>query len=145
MTDNIIPMSEYRNSVTLSYGQIRDPQFMVSFNKLVGASTKCAKVAYSLGRMAKSISDETRTLQASWAELLIQYSEKDEDGNPIPPNDKGQVSIPDDKLQEFSKLAMEFNARTFQSAGRAIKSSELEGVEGLSAIDMLNLDGVVVE
>lgn len=128
--------------LSMTYGQIRNPQFIEAFSRLAN-STMSVKVAYVVTKIARAIADETKDMETVWRKIIEEFAVKGEDGK-IAPDEKGNVNLIPEKLEDFRVKADEFHKIIFDAKGRCLQISELEGIN-LSPSDVMALEGLIVE
>ena len=89
--------------MTLKMYQIVD---FPSFFEKVKSKKLSFKTSYRLTILAQEIEKHLNFYQEKFRELIMQYSAKDDDGNPKPTEDKQGVILVEETMQEaYAKLA----------------------------------------
>lgn len=101
------------------------------------------KLAYKIMKFCKHISIEEEFYNTKRIEIIKEYAEKDDNGNPIISED-GMVNIIKGKRDEFGVAIQELNDIEVDVPNIRFTLSELEGLE-LSVADMYALDAFIDE
>lgn len=108
------------------------------------AQTKTTStLAYKIMKFCKSVAVEEEFYNNKRAEIIKEYSVKDEQGNPVISED-GIVDIIVEKRQEAFSAMNDLNNIKVEAPNIKFKLTELEGFE-LSASDMFALDAFIEE
>lgn len=90
--------------MTLKMYQIID--FPVFFEKVKSQSLPF-KTSYRLTLLANKVQEHTNFYQEKFRELILEYSQKDENGNPVPTEDGQGVKLMEDKTMEAQTKLIE--------------------------------------
>ena len=86
--------------MTLKMYQITD--FPIVFEK-VKAQKLPFKTAYKLTLLAQEIEKHINFYQEKFREVVAEYSQKDENGDPVPTDDGQGVKLLEDKINKLEK------------------------------------------
>lgn len=102
------------------------------------------KTAYKISKILNAVEKEFEFYQTKFAEIVNEYSEKDENGQPILINDGQGVKIQPDKISEAQTKMIELEAIEVDLTISPLTLDELEGLE-ISISDMQTLSYIIEE
>lgn len=85
------------------------------------------KTAYKFNKLVNDNKDDIAFFREKYGGLLREYCEKDEDGKPLV--DDQSVRIQSDKMDEFTKKAVEILSIEVEASNVRFSIEELEGLE----------------
>lgn len=87
-----------------------------------------ARTAYVVGKILKAADAEMASFNETRMELIKKYGEKDENGELVQ-DDKGNVRISQESIEDFSSELKGLLNTEIEIAGNKIKMDDLEDVE----------------
>ena len=102
------------------------------------------KTAYKISKILSAVEKEFEFYQTKFAEIINEYSEKDENGQPVLINDGQGVKIQPDKISEAQIKMVELEAIEVDLTASPLTLDELEGLE-ISISDMQTLSYIIEE
>jgi hypothetical protein len=102
------------------------------------------KTAYKISKILNAVEKEFEFYQTKFAEIVNEYSEKDENGQPVLINDGQGVKIQPDKISEAQIKMIELEAIEVELIISPLTLDELEGLE-ISISDMQTLSYIIEE
>ena len=102
------------------------------------------KTAYKISKILNAVEKEFEFYQTKFAEIINEYAEKDENGQPILINDGQGVKIQSDKISEAQIKIIELEAIEADLTISPLTLDELEGLE-ISISDMQTLSYIIEE
>lgn len=130
----------------ISYIQVQTKQFAQALGKLAthGGFTDYKQLA-NIKSFLKQFEKVSDTAQKEWIDLLKTYCDRDEKGNFIPgSNGPGTFRVTAGKEADFEAAQAFFNAKEVDVWADPIPFEACTKV-GLSAADLIQLDGIIVE
>lgn len=130
----------------ITYMQVQNKQFAQALGKLAthGGFTDYKKLA-NIKTFLKQFEKVSETAQKEWIELLKKYAQLDTEGNFVGQDGRaGTFIITPGKEMEFKTVSDTFNAKEADIWADTISYEEVSKV-GLSAVDLLQLEGIIVE
>lgn len=129
--------------ITLTYKNLRDPEFLNAFSKLVHCDTLPTKVSIRVSKVKKALDAESTFAQEEFIKLAKKFSELDEKGNFKPHQGvPGTYIVKEDLKDEWVKALLEYESATFNIEQNPILYSDLDGVK-LSPADILGLECIL--
>lgn len=125
----------------MKLSQITSPGFAASLNKLSKGDLPIL-TAYSLKTAIGVLETEQAKFESLRKELVEKYAEKNEDGT-IKKNERGEYRVAQESVGDFMKEIEELMKVEVQVP--TIKLSALGTKLTLSADDLMNLEGLIVE
>lgn len=102
------------------------------------------KTAYKISKILDAVEKEFTFYQTKFTEIINEYSEKDENGQPVLINDGQGVKIQPDKISEAQIKMVELEAIEVDLNTSPLTLDELEGLE-ISISDMQTLSYIIEE
>lgn len=102
------------------------------------------KTAYKISKILNAVEKEFEFYQTKFAEIVNEYSEKDENGQPVLINGGQGVKIQPDKISEAQTKMVELEAIEVDLTTSPLTLDELEGLE-ISISDMQTLSYIIEE
>lgn len=102
------------------------------------------KTAYKISKILDAVEKEFAFYQTKFTEIINEYSEKDENGQPVLINDGQGVKIQPDKISEAQIKMVELEAIEVDLNTSPLTLDELEGLE-ISISDMQILSYIIEE
>lgn len=102
------------------------------------------KTAYKISKALTAIEKEFEFYQNKFSEIIAEFSEKDENGQPILINDGTGVKIAPENREETQKRLIELENVDVELNIKPLSLDELEGLE-ISISDMQNLSSIIEE
>ena len=102
------------------------------------------KTAYKISKILSAVEKEFEFYQTKFTEIINEYSEKDENGQPVLINDGQGVKIQPDKISEAQIKMVELEAIEVDLTASPLTLDELEGLE-ISISDMQTLSYIIEE
>lgn len=102
------------------------------------------KTAYKISKILNAVEKEFEFYQTKFAEIVNEYSEKDENGQLVLINDGQGVKIQPDKISEAQTKMVELEAIEVDLTISPLALDELEGLE-ISISDMQTLSYIIEE
>ena len=102
------------------------------------------KTAYKISKILNALEKEFEFYQTKFAEIINEYAEKDENGQPVLINDGQGVKIQPDKISEAQIKMIELEAIEVDLTTSPLTLDELEGLE-ISISDMQTLSYIIEE
>lgn len=102
------------------------------------------KTAYKISKILNAVEKEFEFYQTKFTEIINEYAEKDENGQPVLINDGQGVKIQPDKISEAQIKMVELEAIEVDLNTFPLTLDELEGLE-ISISDMQTLSYVIEE
>lgn len=87
------------------------------------------RAMYKFTKLFQAIDEETKYYYDKLRELVTEYSQKDENGNPIPTDDNLGVKIQEDKIGEFQRELNELTELQINLPDISFNLNELESAE----------------
>lgn len=119
---------------------VKNPQFAVSFSKLMSAPLK-GKTMFALRRMSKAIESGMGIFEETRKAICENASIKDEEGKAIVA--EGKYAIPEESMAGVTNLIAEAGESVIE-IGNPIPFSELEDAK-LTTIDLIVLEAIIAE
>ena len=102
------------------------------------------KTAYKISKILNAVEKEFEFYQTKFVEIINEYSEKDENGQPIMTDGGNGVKINPEKITEAQTKIFELEAIETELNITLLSLDELEGLE-ISISDMQNLSCIIEE
>lgn len=102
------------------------------------------KTAYKFNKLLNVLEKELSFYQEKINEIISEYSQKDEDGNPILSEDKTSVQIIKDKIEECQKKMEELSNIEFEINDISFALDELENID-LTVLEVRSLMPLIKE
>lgn len=102
------------------------------------------KTAYKFNKLLNVLEKELSFYQEKINEIISNYSQKDEDGNPILSEDKTSVQIVKDKIEECQKKMEELSNIEFEINDISFTLDELENID-LTVLEVRSLMPLIKE
>lgn len=102
------------------------------------------KTAYKFNKLLNALEKELSFYQEKINEIISEYSQKDEDGNPILSEDKTSVQIVKDKIEECQKKMEELSNIEFEINDISFTLDELENID-LTVLEVRSLMPLIKE
>jgi len=102
------------------------------------------KTAYKFNKLLNVLEKELSFYQEKINEIISEYSQKDEDGNPILSEDKTSVQIVKDKIEECQKKMEELSNIEFEINDISFTLDELENID-LTVLEVRSLMPLIKE
>lgn len=102
------------------------------------------KTAYKFNKLLNILEKELSFYQEKINEIISNYSQKDEDGNPILSEDKTSVQIVKDKIEECQKKMEELSNIEFEINDISFTLDELENID-LTVLEVRSLMPLIKE
>ena len=102
------------------------------------------KTAYKFNKLLNILEKELSFYQEKINEIISNYSQKDEDGNPILSEDKTSVQIVKDKIEECQKKMEELSNIEFEINDISFSLDELENID-LTVLEVRSLMPLIKE
>ena len=102
-----------------------------------------SKVAFKVARLLREIQTESETFETARMNLVKLYAEKDENGE-IKTDDKGNIYIEQDKIEEFNKELKDLLDNTITINGDKLSLDDL-GDETFTPQQMLSFSAFLEE
>lgn len=87
------------------------------------------RAMYKFTKLFQAIDEETKYYYDKLRELVTEYSQKDENGNPIPTDDNLGVKIQEDRIGEFQRELNELTELQINLPDISFNLNELESAE----------------
>lgn len=87
------------------------------------------RAMYKFTKLFQAIDEETKYYYDKLRELVTEYSQKDENGNPIPTDDNLGVKIQEDRIGEFQRELNELTELQINLPDISFSLNELESAE----------------
>ncbi len=102
------------------------------------------KTAYKISKILSAVEKEFEFYQTKFVEIINEYAEKDENGQPIMTDSGNGVKISPEKITEAQTKMFELEAIETELNITPLSLDELEGLE-ISISDMQNLSCIIEE
>ena len=102
------------------------------------------KTAYKISKILNAVEKEFEFYQAKFVEIVNEYAEKDENGQPLMTDSGNGVKINPEKITEAQTKMFELEAIETELNITPLSLDELEGLE-ISISDMQNLSCIIEE
>lgn len=102
------------------------------------------KTAYKFNKLLNVLEKELSFYQEKINEIISEYSQKDEDGNPVLSEDKTSVQIVKDKIEECQKKMEELSNIEFEINDISFALDELENID-LTVLEVRSLMPLIKE
>lgn len=102
------------------------------------------KTAYKFNKLLNVLEKELSFYQEKINEIISEYSQKDEDGNPVLSEDKTSVQIVKDKIEECQKKMEELSNIEFEINDISFTLDELENID-LTVLEVRSLMPLIKE
>lgn len=102
------------------------------------------KTAYKISKILNAVEKEFEFYQTKFIEIVNEYAEKDENGQPIMTDSGNGVKISPEKIAEAQTKMFELEAIETELNITPLSLDELEGLE-ISISDMQNLSCIIEE
>lgn len=131
--------------ITLSYKNLRDPQFTNAFYKLALFNAFPTKVSIKVAKLKKAIDAESELAQTEFEKIVKRHAKLDEKGNLLPIKDTvGTFEIKEEEMDNWKKSLDEYNSVPFHVEQNPLLYSDLEGVS-ITPIDIIALEVILTE
>lgn len=130
--------------IKTTYKQIRNPQFLGTFAK-IGQHTKFkhTNAAYHVAKLYKAMTEEIRTAQDIFQNLVKEYALLDEAGNIVPQKDMpDSYTIPTERHEAWKAALKDFNDKEITIDQKPILYGNIVDIN-LSPVEMLAVEDVV--